>query len=164
MSFFPDITPLIKEIQEFKANQQKNQAQIIAKDMTPTMQSLRQQKQQELEQKVLLRRLTHQSVMNHYAQDHLPLSQLQEKLNEDNLPLAELRDKLKQQQRDDSTTIYTTTKENINFLLYNNKQPTCAKSRRRRPTLSAFFNKKNRKNSNDWDDAIIGRLMNLIDK
>ena len=30
MSFFPDITPLIKEIQEFKANQQKNQAQIIA--------------------------------------------------------------------------------------------------------------------------------------
>jgi len=30
MSFFPDITPLIKEIQEFKSNQQKNQAQIIA--------------------------------------------------------------------------------------------------------------------------------------
>ena len=27
---FPDITPLIKEIQEFKANQHKNQAQIIA--------------------------------------------------------------------------------------------------------------------------------------
>jgi hypothetical protein len=30
MSFFPDITPLIKEIQDFKDNQQKNQAQIIA--------------------------------------------------------------------------------------------------------------------------------------
>jgi len=30
MSFFPDITPLTKEIQEFKNNQQKNQAQIIA--------------------------------------------------------------------------------------------------------------------------------------
>ena len=30
MSFFPDITPLIKEIQEFKNNQAKNQAQIIA--------------------------------------------------------------------------------------------------------------------------------------
>ncbi|CAG8678748.1 13441_t:CDS:2, partial [Ambispora gerdemannii] len=30
MSFFPDITPLIKEINEFKTNQQKNQAQIIA--------------------------------------------------------------------------------------------------------------------------------------
>ena len=29
MSFFPDITPLTKEIQEFKNNQQKNQAQII---------------------------------------------------------------------------------------------------------------------------------------
>jgi hypothetical protein len=29
MSFFPDITPLIKEINEFKMNQQKNQAQII---------------------------------------------------------------------------------------------------------------------------------------
>src|ERR1044071_6596473 len=130
MSFFPDITPLIKKIQEFKANQQKNQAQIIAEDMTPTMQSLRQQKQQELEPQVLLRRLTHQSVMNHYAQDNLPLLQLQEKLNENNLPVAELRDKLKQQQRDDSTTIYTTTKENINFLLYNNKQPTHAKSRR----------------------------------
>jgi hypothetical protein len=30
MSFFPDITPLTKEIQEFKNNQQVNQAQIIA--------------------------------------------------------------------------------------------------------------------------------------
>ncbi|CAG8655653.1 8186_t:CDS:2, partial [Ambispora gerdemannii] len=30
MSLFPDITPLTKEIQEFKDNQQKNQAQIIA--------------------------------------------------------------------------------------------------------------------------------------
>ena len=30
MSFFPDITPLTKEIQEFKKNQQVNQAQIIA--------------------------------------------------------------------------------------------------------------------------------------
>jgi hypothetical protein len=30
MSFFPDITPLIKEIQEYKATQQKQQAQIIA--------------------------------------------------------------------------------------------------------------------------------------
>jgi len=30
MSFFPDITPLIKEIQEFKTNQQIQQAQIIA--------------------------------------------------------------------------------------------------------------------------------------
>jgi hypothetical protein len=29
MSFFPDITPLIKEIQEFKTSQQKQQAQII---------------------------------------------------------------------------------------------------------------------------------------
>ena len=29
MSFFPDITPLIREINEFKTNQQKNQAQII---------------------------------------------------------------------------------------------------------------------------------------
>ena len=27
---FPDITPLVKEIQEFKNHQQKNQAQIIA--------------------------------------------------------------------------------------------------------------------------------------
>ena len=30
MSFFPDITPLIKEINEFKTNQLKNQAHIIA--------------------------------------------------------------------------------------------------------------------------------------
>jgi hypothetical protein len=30
MSFFPDITPLIKEIQAFKINQQTQQAQIIA--------------------------------------------------------------------------------------------------------------------------------------
>jgi hypothetical protein len=30
MSFFPDITPLTKEIQEFKNTQAKNQAQIIA--------------------------------------------------------------------------------------------------------------------------------------
>ena len=30
MSFFPDITPLTREINEFKNNQQKNQAQIIA--------------------------------------------------------------------------------------------------------------------------------------
>ena len=30
MSFFPDIQPLIREIQEFKASQQKQQAQIIA--------------------------------------------------------------------------------------------------------------------------------------
>jgi hypothetical protein len=30
MSLFPDITPLTKEIQEFKNNQQKQQAQIIA--------------------------------------------------------------------------------------------------------------------------------------
>ena len=30
MSFFPDITPLTKEIQAFKDNQQKQLAQIIA--------------------------------------------------------------------------------------------------------------------------------------
>jgi hypothetical protein len=30
MSFFPDITPLTKEIQEFKSNQQTQSAQIIA--------------------------------------------------------------------------------------------------------------------------------------
>ena len=30
MSFFPDITPLTKEAQEFKDNQQKTQAQIIS--------------------------------------------------------------------------------------------------------------------------------------
>ena len=30
MSFFPDIQPLIREIQEFKTSQQKQQAQIIA--------------------------------------------------------------------------------------------------------------------------------------
>ena len=30
MSFFPDIAPLIREINEFKTNQQKSQAQIIA--------------------------------------------------------------------------------------------------------------------------------------
>jgi hypothetical protein len=29
MSFFPDITPLIKELQEFKNTQAKNHAQII---------------------------------------------------------------------------------------------------------------------------------------
>lgn len=47
MSFFPDITPLVKEIQEFKTNQQVNQTQIITllQENNQLLQQLLQQKQ-----------------------------------------------------------------------------------------------------------------------
>ncbi|CAG8615527.1 9668_t:CDS:2 [Rhizophagus irregularis] len=97
---------------------------------------LRERKLQELTEKVLLRKIYRQMVMNRHTQDHLPLSQIQEKLEEDDLPLKVLQDKLKQKE---NSSIYTTIRENINFLLYNDK------------------------NYDVWDDAIIGHLMNLVE-
>jgi hypothetical protein len=136
------------------------------------MQSHRQKKQQELIQKILLRKISHQAVMNHYAQDHIPLSQVQKKLEEDNLPLIALQEKLKDR---DNISINTTTKENIKFLLYN-KSPSrrlLIKPRKLKPknnskeTLDTTNDRpptpKDDRDYDVWDDAMIGHLMNLID-
>ncbi|RIA93887.1 hypothetical protein C1645_761533, partial [Glomus cerebriforme] len=137
------------------------------------IQSLRQQKLQELAKKILLRKISHQAVLDHYAQDHLPLSQIREKLEEDDLPLNLLQDKLKQK---NDLPVYTTIRENINFLLYSKP----SKSKKLKSTLTTLITDETNKSSNDdnttrniipkddrdydvWDDAIIGRLMNLID-
>src|SRR4051794_24726806 len=137
------------------------------------IQSLRQKKQQELIQKILLRKVSHQAIMSHYAQDHLPLSRIQEKLEEDNLPLTVLQEKLKQR---DDISINATTKENINFLLYNKSPsrrlltiPRKIKPRKPKPALNTPVTNdraptpKDDRDYDVWDDAMIGHLMNLVD-
>ncbi|RGB24060.1 hypothetical protein C1646_773616 [Rhizophagus diaphanus] len=133
---------------------------------------LRERKLQELTEKVLLRKIYRQMVMNRHSQDHLPLSQIQEKLEEDDLPLKVLQDKLRQKE---NSSIYTTIRENINFLLYSKP----SKSKNSKPSLSTPIitetvnnsdNNNNNvsipkddKNYDVWDDAIIGHLMNLVE-
>ncbi|CAB4405181.1 unnamed protein product [Rhizophagus irregularis] len=133
---------------------------------------LRERKLQELTEKVLLRKIYRQMVMNRHTQDHLPLSQIQEKLEEDDLPLKVLQDKLKQKE---NSSIYTTIRENINFLLYSKP----SKSKKSKPSLSTpiitdtvnnsdnnnnnVSTPKDDKNYDVWDDAIIGHLMNLVE-
>ncbi|GBB93635.1 hypothetical protein RclHR1_02200016 [Rhizophagus clarus] len=131
--------------------------------------SLRERKLKELTEKVLLRKIYRQMVMNRHAHDHLPLSQIQEKLDEEDLPLKVLQDKLKQKE---NSSIYTTIRENINFLLYS-KPP---KSKKSRPTTVITetddndidddivpSTPKDLRDYDVWDDAIIGHLMNLVD-
>ncbi|PKY30409.1 hypothetical protein RhiirB3_418711, partial [Rhizophagus irregularis] len=133
---------------------------------------LRERKLQELTEKVLLRKIYRQMVMNRHTQDHLPLSQIQEKLEEDDLPLKVLQDKLKQKE---NSSIYTTIRENINFLLYSKP----SKSKKSKPSSSTpiitdtvnnsdnnnnnVSTPKDDKNYDVWDDAIIGHLMNLVE-
>jgi hypothetical protein len=133
--------------------------------------SLRERKLQELTEKVLLRKIYRQVAMNRHAQDHLPLSQIQEKLEEDDLPLKVLQEKLRQKE---NSSIYTTIRENINFLLYS--KPSKPKKSRPLSTSTTKTDENNINVNNNvftprddrdydvWDDAVIGHLMNLVEE
>ncbi|CAG8725226.1 15855_t:CDS:1, partial [Funneliformis mosseae] len=145
---------------------------------TPLIHLVRQQRRQKLEETVLIRKIAHQSVTNYYEQDHLPLSHVQEKLKDDEAPLVQVQQQLEQQKND--AVIYTATKEKLKSIFYNQRMSYSfltkpIQSRHTIPTSSAnTSNNSTESNStanNDvddkdydvWDDAVIGRIMNLVD-
>lgn len=145
---------------------------------TPLIHLVRQQRRQKLEETVLIRKIAHQSLTNHYEQDHLPLSHVQEKLKDDEAPLVQVQQQLEQQKND--AVIYTATKEKLKSIFYNQRMsysfltkpiqprhtiPTSSANTSNNSTesISTANNDVDDKDYDVWDDAVIGRIMNLVD-
>ncbi|CAI2188970.1 10060_t:CDS:2, partial [Funneliformis geosporum] len=174
-----------KEVNNIITAQNHSEKNEITTNNASLIQLVRQQRQKQLEETVLIRKAAHRSLTSHYEQEHLPLSQIQEKLEEENLPLIQVQHQLKQQK--DDSIIYTATKENLKSLFFNqrtsyNLLTRLKKSKRTMATSSVTgttrisnnntidnFVDNNDKDDRDnrdydvWDDAVIGRIMNLID-
>ncbi|CAG8617451.1 465_t:CDS:2 [Funneliformis mosseae] len=135
-------TSTTKEVNNNISVQNHSEKNEIATNNASLIQLVRQQRQKQLKETILMRNAAHRSLTSHYEQEHLPLSQVQEKLEEENLPLIQVQHQLEQQK--DDPIIYTTTKESLRSLLFN-----------QRKSYNLLTKPKKSK--------LIGRIMNLID-
>ncbi|CAI2199868.1 15176_t:CDS:2 [Funneliformis geosporum] len=99
-TFTTDITMEITSLNTFNTVENSTVQKETAANDIPLIHLVRQQRQQKLEETVLIRKIAHQSLMHHYEQDNLPLSHVKEKLKGDDTPLVQVQQQLEQEKDD----------------------------------------------------------------